>query len=150
MNNNIKVICCDSTVNYKNKYKEFFKKSELVDLAFKDILNYGKNEIKNDNPLFEEYIIFSYLYNNSGLFLKGDFEFIKSINSFFENDFFIGFSDYSNLACNIIWVKEKNNEIIKRVLELKEKYKISDKEKIVGVDIQKINRKIQEVRDKCL
>ncbi len=124
MNNNIKVICCDSTVNYKNKYKEFFKKSELVDLAFKDILNYGKNEIKNDNPLFEEYIIFSYLYNNSGLFLKGDFEFIKSINSFFENDFFIGFSDYSNLACNIIWVKEKNNEIIKRVLELikEEKY----------------------------
>ena len=42
------------------------------------------------------------------------------------------------------------NRSVKRVLELKEKYKISDKEKIVGVDIQKINRKIQEVRDKCL
>ena len=118
MSNNIKIICCDSTISYKNKYKEFFKNSDIVDLKLKDILNNGKNDIKSDNPLFEEFMIFSYLYNNSGLFLKGDFEFIKSINSFLENDFFIGFSDYSNLACNIIWVKERNNETIKKVLEL--------------------------------
>ena len=41
------------------------------------------------------------------------------------------------------------NRSVKRIIELKEKYKISDKENIKGVDIKEINKKIQEVRDKC-
>ena len=64
------------------------------------------------------------MYENSGLFLDGEFEFIKTINTFFENDFFIGYSDYENLALNIIYVKEKKNSTIAKVLELikEEKY----------------------------
>lgn len=124
MSNNIKVICCDSTDKYKNEYKKHFNNCDILDLKYSDLIKDNDNQIKKENPLFKEYMIFSYLYNNAGLFLYGDFEFIKSIKAFFENDFFIGFKDYSDLACNIIWVKEKNNVTIKKVLELisQEKY----------------------------
>ena len=71
--------------------KKYFNNYDILDLKYSDLLKNNDNQIKEENPLFKEYIIFSYLYNNAGLFLYGDFEFIKSIKAFFENDFFIGF-----------------------------------------------------------
>ena len=50
--------------------------------------------------------------------LDGNFEFINSINSFFENDFFIGFSDDKNIATNIIYSKNKNNDVILKVMDI--------------------------------
>ena len=118
MSDNIKIICCDSADKYKNEYKKYFKDNDLIELIYNDLLKNVDSKIKEENPLFKEYVIFSYLYDNAGLFLYGNFEFIKSIKSFFENDFFIGFKDYSDLSYNIIWVKEKNNITIKKALEL--------------------------------
>ena len=42
------------------------------------------------------------------------------------------------------------NRSVKRIISLKEKYKISDSEEIEGVNVEEINKRIQEVRDKCI
>lgn len=42
------------------------------------------------------------------------------------------------------------NRSVKRIISLKEKYNISDSEEIKGVNIEEINKRIQEVRDKCI
>ena len=41
------------------------------------------------------------------------------------------------------------NRSVKRIIEIKQKYQISDTEEIKGVDIEKINSEIAEIRKKC-
>lgn len=41
------------------------------------------------------------------------------------------------------------NRSIKRIIKMKEKYRISDESKIEGVDIDKINREIKRIRNLC-
>lgn len=47
-------------------------------------------------------------------------------------------------------IKESRiNKSVNRIIKLKQKYEISDKEEITGVDIDKINEEIEEIRKKC-
>ena len=124
MVDNIKISYFNCTDKFKKKYLEYFKSANLVDVNFDTLISNVKNEVKESNKLFRDYIIFKYLYDNGGMVLDGNFEFIKTINSFFNNDFFIGFYDDKDIATNIVWAKEKNNKIVKEVLDIikQEKY----------------------------
>ena len=47
-------------------------------------------------------------------------------------------------------IKESRiNRSVKRIIKTKEKYKISDTEEIRGIDIEEINKQIEQVRQKC-
>ena len=41
------------------------------------------------------------------------------------------------------------NKSVKRIIKIKEKYEISDEEEIEKLDIDEINKQIQEIKDKC-
>ncbi len=116
MNNNIKISYCDTSKKFEEKYKKTFENATLVSVDFSTLTNNVKKDIKEDNKLYNEYAKFKYLYDNGGMLLDGNFEFINSINSFFNNDFFIGFSDDKNIATNIIYAKNKKNTIIEKIL----------------------------------
>lgn len=109
-------------INYYNcekkfvkKYYDLFKDCNLVNID--DTVLNCKSDINESNPLYKEYLIFKYLYQNTGLFINGNFIFIEKLNEFFNNDFFIGFKDYNELSCNILWVKNKNNKTIEKVIK---------------------------------
>lgn len=118
MKDNIKISYFDSSKKIEDGYKKVFDFATLVSVDFKTLTNKAKNDIKDTNMLFNDYVKFKYLYENGGMLLDGNFEFIKSINSFLENDFFIGFSDDKNIATNIIWTKEKGNKTIAKILDI--------------------------------
>lgn len=109
---NIKISYFGSSSKFLKGYEKFFSNCKLVCLDKKNLIE-DKNEI-----LESEKNIFSYLYKNGGLFINGDFYFLDGIQNFFDNDFFISYSDYENLSCNLIWAKEKNNQTIKKILDL--------------------------------
>lgn len=47
-------------------------------------------------------------------------------------------------------IKESRiNRSVRRIIKIKEKYEISDTEKIKGIDIEEINKEIKEIREKC-
>lgn len=47
-------------------------------------------------------------------------------------------------------IKESRiNRSVKRIIQIKQKYGISDTKEFIGVDINKINEKIEEIRTKC-
>lgn len=118
MKDNIKISYFDSSKKIEDGYKKTFNFATLVSVDFKALTNNAKNDVKETNMLFNEYVKFKYLYDNGGMLLDGNFEFINSINSFLENDFFIGFSDDKNIATNIIWTKEKGNKTVARILDI--------------------------------
>lgn len=109
---NIKISYFGSSSKFLKGYEKAFSNCKLVCLDKKNLIE-DKNEI-----LESEKNIFSYLYKNGGLFINGDFYFLDGIQNFFDNDFFISYSDYENLSCNLIWAKEKNNQTIKKILDL--------------------------------
>ena len=109
---NIKISYFGSSTKFLKGYEKAFSNCKLVCLDKKNLIE-DKNEI-----LGNEKNIFSYLYENGGLFINGDFYFLDGIQNFFDNDFFISYSDYENLSCNLIWAKEKNNQTIKKILDL--------------------------------
>lgn len=109
---NIKISYFGSSTKFLKGYEKAFSNCKLVCLDKKNLIE-DKNEI-----LENEKNIFSYLYENGGLFINGDFYFLDGIQNFFDNDFFISYSDYENLSCNLIWAKEKNNQTIKKILDL--------------------------------
>ena len=117
MVNNIKISCFEAKDKFVKGYNKFFKNAnvETVDLA--KLVNDAKNDLTGDK-LVKEYALFKYLYENGGLLLDGNFRFIKSINSFLSHDFFIGFRDDKYIATNIIYSKEKGNELVKDVIDL--------------------------------
>lgn len=118
MKDNIKISYFDSSKKIEDGYKKVFDFATLVSVDFKTLTNKTKNDVKETNMLFNDYVKFKYLYDNGGMLLDGNFEFINSINSFLENDFFIGFSDDKNIATNIIWTKEKGNKVIAKILDI--------------------------------
>lgn len=118
MKDNIKISYFDSSKKIEDGYKKVFDFATLVSVDFKTLTNKAKNDVKETNMLFNDYVKFKYLYDNGGMLLDGNFEFINSINSFLENDFFIGFSDDKNVATNIIWTKEKGNKVIAKILDI--------------------------------
>lgn len=139
MKDNIKISYFDSSKKIEDGYKKVFDFATLVSVDFKALTNKAKADIKETNMLFNEYVKFKYLYDNGGMLLDGNFEFINSINSFLENDFFIGFSDDKNIATNIIWTKEKGNKTIARILDIIKEDRIDNitdvLSEIVGKDL---------------
>ena len=139
MGDNIKISYINSSKKYEEHYNEKFKSAQLIKVDKKGLIDEAKRELREDNKLFNEYVKFKYLYENGGMLLDGDFEFINSINSFFKNDFFIGFSDDKNIASNIIYTKKANNSTISKILDIirGEKYdNITDVlSEIVGKDL---------------
>lgn len=123
MVDNIRISYCNTSKKFEDSYSKFFEGAKINKIDLEKAVQNAKKHVKENNKLFDKYVLFRYLYENGGLVIDGDFLFIKSINAFFENDFFIGFSDDKDLATNIIWAKEKNNKNIKKVLELIESNK---------------------------
>lgn len=117
MSKNIKISYCNSAKKFEEEYNKNFNFATIVSLDFNKLVENAKEEIGN-NKLVSEYATFKYLYDNGGMLINGNFEFINTINSFFDNDFFIGFSDDKDLATNIVWSKEKNSKLISKVLDI--------------------------------
>lgn len=124
--NKIKVNYINTDEKFKNKYYDFFKNCNVENIDNKLKTYYDKCKLNENNKLYNDYVKFKYLYDNGGLLLDGNFEFLKSINSFFTNDFFISFIDDKNISTRIIWSKNKNNKYIKKVLELIESNRFND------------------------
>lgn len=97
---------------YKNKFKEFKVNALNVEELNKDL------DISEDNKLIVEYIKFKYLYENAGLLLDGNFEFIDNLSLFFLHDVCMAYSDVENISSNFIFVKNKGNDYIKKILDL--------------------------------
>ena len=126
MDNNIIINCINCDEIFKNKYYNFFKdyKIKNIDESLKKY--FEDSSIGRDNKLYNEYIKFKFLYDNGGLLLDGNFEFVKDITSFLRNDFFISYVDNKNISTNIIFAKGKKNKYVKQVLDLIEKNEYSD------------------------
>ena len=116
MENVFNIICYNTNDRFINSYNNIFKSCKLLNISDID-LNTKDLNIDDNSPLYNEYKIFKYLYENSGLFINGNFKFMYTFNSLLNNDFFIGFNDYNNISSNIIWVKNKNNDLVKKVME---------------------------------
>lgn len=126
MDNNIIINCINCDEIFKYKYYNFFKdyKIKNIDESLKKY--FDDSSIDKDNKLYNEYIKFKFLYDNGGLLLDGNFEFVKDITSFLRNDFFISYVDNKNISTNIIFAKGKENKYVKQVLDLIEKNEYSD------------------------
>lgn len=126
MDNNIIINCINCDEIFKNKYYNFFKdyKIKNIDESLKKY--FDDSSIDKDNKLYNEYIKFKFLYDNGGLLLDGNFEFVKDITSFLRHDFFISYVDNKNISTNIIFAKGKENKYVKQVLDLIEKNEYSD------------------------
>lgn len=126
MDNNIIINCINCDEIFKNKYYNFFKDYEVknIDEILKEY--FDDSSIDKGNKLYNEYIKFKFLYDNGGLLLDGNFEFVKDITSFLRHDFFISYIDNKNISTNIIFAKGKKNKYVKQVLDLIEKNEYSD------------------------
>lgn len=117
MVNNVKVSCFEAKEKFLKGYNNFLKDAKIENIEINELINVARREL-NGEKLIKEYALFKYLYENGGLILDGNFKFVKSINSFLKHDFFIAFKDDKYIATNIIYAKEKNNDIVKEVLDL--------------------------------
>lgn len=125
MNNiNVNYINCDE--KFKSKYYNFFNRCNIECVEEKLKEYYDKCSLNKDNKLYNDYIKFKFLYDNEGLLLDGNFEFLNSIEAFYNNSFFISYKDNTNICTNIIWVKNKKNVYVKKILELIETNKFDN------------------------
>lgn len=123
--NNIKINCMNVDEKFLEEYKNFFKNYEIC--KCEENLEEIRNSIKIDseNKLYNDYFKFMLLYKNGGLLIDGNFEFLYSINSFFNSNFFISYVDDKNISTNLVWVKDKNSNFIKKILDCIELNKYS-------------------------
>lgn len=80
-----------------------------------------QDAISKDNLLFFDYLRIYIAYKEGGLVLDGDIEIKENLTNFFSNEIFLGYNTENSIATNIIWSKNKENEILKKVLEEIEK-----------------------------
>ena len=99
---NIVVNCINCNEKFFQKYTNFFKKFKVIKVD--DLIKkYNEeNVIEKDNKLKDEYIKFKILYENGGLLIDGNFEFLYSLETFFENNFFISYSDDKNISTKLM------------------------------------------------
>ena len=111
MSYNISCVNCSST--FLEKYKNFFKKNMVKKIdSFEKILI---DKIQN-SPLYSEYVKIKYVYDNGGLLLDGNFEFVSSIDNLLENDLFFVYQTENLLSSKIVWSKHPKNNILKKIL----------------------------------
>ena len=115
---NIVVNCINCNEKFFQKYTNFFKKFKVIKVD--DLIKkYNEeNVIEKDNKLKDEYIKFKILYENGGLLIDGNFEFLYSLETFFENNFFISYSDDKNISTKLIYSNSKNNHFVKKIIDL--------------------------------
>ncbi len=115
---NIVVNCINCNEKFFQKYTNFFKKFKVI--KFDDLIKkYNEeNVIEKDNKLKDEYIKFKILYENGGLLIDGNFEFLYSLETFFENNFFISYSDDKNISTKLMYSNSKNNHFVKKIIDL--------------------------------
>lgn len=80
-----------------------------------------QDAISKGNLLFFDYLRIYIAYKEGGLVLDGDIEIKENLTNFFSNEIFLGYNTENSIATNIIWSKNKENEILKKVLEEIEK-----------------------------
>ena len=115
---NIVVNCINCNEKFFQKYTNFFKKFKVIKVD--DLIKkYNKeNVIEKDNKLKDEYIKFKILYENGGLLIDGNFDFLYSLETFFENNFFISYSDDKNISTKLMYSNSKNNHFVKKIIDL--------------------------------
>lgn len=115
---NIVVNCINCNEKFFQKYTNFFKKFKVIKVD--DLIKkYNEeNAIENGNKLKDEYIKFKILYENGGLLIDGNFEFLYSLETFFENNFFISYSDDKNISTKLMYSNSKNNYFVKKIIDL--------------------------------
>lgn len=115
---NIVVNCINCNEKFFQKYINFFKKFKVIKVD--DLIKkYNEeNVIEKDNKLKDEYIKFKILYENGGLLIDGNFEFLYSLETFFENNFFISYSDDKNISTKLMYSNSKNNHFVKKIIDL--------------------------------
>lgn len=115
---NIVVNCINCNEKFFQKYTNFFKKIKVIKVD--DLIKkYNEeNVIEKDNKLKDEYIKFKILYENGGLLIDGNFEFLYSLETFFENNFFISYSDDKNISTKLMYSNSKNNHFVKKIIDL--------------------------------
>lgn len=115
---NIVVNCINCNEKFFQKYTNFFKKFKVTKVD--DLIKkYNKeNVIEKDNKLKDEYIKFKILYDNGGLLIDGNFDFLYSLETFFENNFFISYSDDKNISTKLMYSNSKNNHFVKKIIDL--------------------------------
>lgn len=134
---NIKVSFINADKKFEKKYIKFFENVTLVNANDELLKLENFSKINKKNNIYNDYLKFKYLYDNGGLLIDGNFEFINSMKNFYKNEFFISFYDVENISTNIIWVKNKKNEFIKNILTEIEKEEIDNITDIIAKLINK-------------
>ncbi|MDD3304266.1 MAG: hypothetical protein PHP54_05050 [Clostridia bacterium] len=102
---------------YIENYKKVFKNAVIKNCDVEIQKIYEDNNHLKDNILYDEYIKLTYVYENPGLLLDGNFYFLEEIHSFFHNELFLAYKDLNHISTHIIWVKDKHNSYIKEILD---------------------------------
>ena len=84
------------------------------------------------------------LLNYGGIYFDTDMELKKDISFLLDKDFFIGREDSGYIAAGVIGVKEKNNKVIKQLMNEYNKFESFDESKVYEFAIPKIITKILE------
>lgn len=113
-----KVFVLNNIDKYIKNIKENFLNFEINKLSLEDIKKYEENiDILKESKLYNDYLRLYIAYNESGLVLDGNIEIMESLNSFLNNEVFLGYDTENTIATNIIWSKEKENTVIKKILD---------------------------------
>ena len=137
--------------NNEDKYVNQFKKMENVDVLYADIREMeSKAKIEKDNSLYEDYLRLLYAKDNEGLLVFNKCELVGDLRQVLKNDFFMGFDTENSVSTELIYVKEKNNEIISKAIDIIEKNNNIDNitevfSKAVGVNLSKIFNSLVKV-----
>lgn len=116
-NSSIKISFLNADKKYENAYSKFFASEELTNACLKIDELKKSCKLKLNEKLLNDYVKLKYLYENGGLLIDGNFEFIESLKNFYMNEFFISFCDTKNISTNIMFAKSSKNEFIKNILD---------------------------------
>lgn len=116
-NSSIKISFFNADKKREKAYSKFFVEEELTNASVKIEEIKRECDLELNEKLLNDYVKLEYLYENGGLLIDGNFEFISSLKNFYMNEFFIAFCDTENISTNIMFAKSSKNEFIKNILD---------------------------------
>lgn len=124
--------CNKKTLNNLKKYKtynvNYIDDSKLV--KYKSEVN--KN-VTEDSNLYIDYLRFYIVYKNGGLLVDGNFKIVSDcFNKLLDDKMFLGYDNTNTISTQIIYSKNKKNELIRKILEEIVKSK-DDKKNIIDI-----------------
>ena len=126
MNCNIKTL--NNLKKYKTYYVNYIDASKLV--KYKSEVN--KN-VTEDSNLYIDYLRFYIVYKNGGLLVDGNFKIVSDcFNKLLDDKMFLGYDNTNTISTQIIYSKNKKNELIRKILEEIVKSK-DDKKNIIDI-----------------